>query len=174
MQFYARFQDEVIAEPATIAAHVARSREQLGDSFAVIFDQALVSAHETLAANPADPFAKVDFVTLYHLVIESTLGLTAFEFITRLDPLIDAERIAAVGKALAEPLRVQIVDVLRRSEQRVCQCELLALFGINQSLLSHHMKKLVDVGLVEVERRHKWAYYSVSPDALKELTTWLG
>ena len=83
MQFYARFQDEVIAAPATIAAHVARSREQLGDSFAVIFDQALVSAHERLAANPADPFAKVDFVTIYHLVIESTLGLTAFEFITR-------------------------------------------------------------------------------------------
>ena len=83
MQFYARFQDEVIAAPATIAAHVARSREQLGDSFAVIFDQALVAAHERLAANPADPFAKVDFVTIYHLVIESTLGLTAFEFITR-------------------------------------------------------------------------------------------
>jgi ribonucleoside-diphosphate reductase beta chain len=83
MQFYARFQDEVIAEPATIAAHVARSREQLGDSFAVIFEQALVSAHQRLAADPADPFAKVDFVTTYHLVIESTLGLTAFEFITR-------------------------------------------------------------------------------------------
>jgi ribonucleoside-diphosphate reductase beta chain len=83
MQFYARFQNEVIAEPAAIAAHVARSREQLGESFTVIFDQALVSAHERLAADPADPFAKVDFVTIYHLVIESTLGLTAFEFITR-------------------------------------------------------------------------------------------
>ena len=83
MQFYARFQDEVIAQPATIAAHVARSREQLGDSFTVIFDQALVSAHERLAANPVDAFAKVDFVTIYHLVIESTLGLTAFEFIKR-------------------------------------------------------------------------------------------
>jgi len=83
MQFYARFQDEVIAAPATIATHVARSRQQLGDSFAVIFDQALVSAHERLAADPADPFAKVDFVTIYHLVIESALGLTAFEFITR-------------------------------------------------------------------------------------------
>jgi ribonucleoside-diphosphate reductase beta chain len=83
MQFYARFQDEVIAEPAAIAAHVARSREQLGDSFAVIFDQALVSAHERLTADPADPAAKVEFVTTYHLVIESTLGLTAFQFITR-------------------------------------------------------------------------------------------
>jgi ribonucleoside-diphosphate reductase beta chain len=83
MQFYARFQNEVIAEPATIAAHVARSREQLGEAFAAIFDQALVSAHDRLTANPTDPGAKVDFVTTYHLVIESTLGLTAFEFITR-------------------------------------------------------------------------------------------
>jgi ArsR family transcriptional regulator len=90
-----------------------------------------------------------------------------------LDPGLDAERIALAAKALAEPLRVRILDVLRRSETQVCQCELVPLFGINQSLLSHHMKKLIDAGLVEVERRHKWAYYSVSPDAFKELTAWL-
>jgi len=78
-----------------------------------------------------------------------------------------------VAKALAEPLRVQIVDVLRRSEQQVCQCELIALFEIGQSLLSHHMKKLIDAGLVDVERRHRWAYYSVRTDAFKELTAWL-
>jgi ribonucleoside-diphosphate reductase beta chain len=83
MQFYARFRDEVVAEPQTIAAHVARSREELGDSFEVIFDQALVQAHERLAANPRDAGAKVEFVTIYHLLIEATLGLTAFEFITR-------------------------------------------------------------------------------------------
>jgi len=86
---------------------------------------------------------------------------------------LDAERVAAVAKALAEPLRVQIVDVLRRSEQQVCQCELIALFEIGQSLLSHHMKKLIDAGLVDVERRHRWAYYSVRTDAFKELTAWL-
>ena len=83
MQFYARFRDEVIAEPQTIADHVSRSREELGDSFAVIFDQALVQAHDRLAANPRDAGAKVEFVTVYHLLIEATLGLTAFEFITR-------------------------------------------------------------------------------------------
>jgi ArsR family transcriptional regulator, arsenate/arsenite/antimonite-responsive transcriptional repressor len=90
-----------------------------------------------------------------------------------LDASLDADRIAAVAKALAEPLRVQILDVLRRSERQVCQCELIPLFDINQSLLSHHMKKLTDAGLVQVERRHKWAYYSASPDASKELTAWL-
>ena len=78
-----------------------------------------------------------------------------------------------MGKALGEPLRVQILDVLRRSDRPVCQCELLPLFGITQPLLSHHMKKLTDAGLVEVERRHKWAYYTVNPDALEQLTSWL-
>src|SRR3954471_19417130 len=90
-----------------------------------------------------------------------------------LDPALDAERIATVAKALAEPLRVRILDVLRRSDEAVCQCELIALFDIKQSLLSHHMKKLVDTGLVTVERRHKWAYYSLAPDAFQELTAWL-
>jgi ArsR family transcriptional regulator len=90
-----------------------------------------------------------------------------------LDPSLDAERIGVVAKALAEPLRVQIVDVLRRSEQEVCQCELIPLLGITQPLLSHHMRKLVDAGLVSVERRHKWAYYTVNSDALTELTAWL-
>ncbi len=90
-----------------------------------------------------------------------------------LDPSLDAERVAAVAKALAEPLRVRILDVLRRSEKEVCQCELVLLFGITQPLLSHHMRKLVDAGLVEVERRHKWAFYTVDADALKELTSWL-
>jgi ArsR family transcriptional regulator len=90
-----------------------------------------------------------------------------------LNPALDAERIATIARALAEPVRVQILDVLRRSEEEVCQCELIALFDIRQSLLSHHMRKLVDAGLVSVERRHRWAYYSVAPDAPKELTSWL-
>ena len=90
-----------------------------------------------------------------------------------LDRELDAERVAVVAKALSEPVRVNIVDVLRRSTEPVCQCELIALFEIKQSLLSHHLRKLVDAGLIEVERRHKWAYYSTSPNAAKELSTWL-
>jgi ribonucleoside-diphosphate reductase beta chain len=82
MQFYARFQDEVIADPAAIAEHVRRAREEVSDSFRHIFDVALVDAHEALVAAPADLAAKVRFVTLYHLVLESTLGLTSFRFIT--------------------------------------------------------------------------------------------
>ena len=89
------------------------------------------------------------------------------------DGAIDVERIATVAKALGEPLRVRILDALRRSEADVCQCEFIALFGIKQSLLSHHLGKLVEAGLVRVERRHRWAYYSVPDDALKELSAWL-
>jgi ribonucleoside-diphosphate reductase beta chain len=83
MQFYARFQDEVVAAPEAIAAHVARAREQLSPAFSDVFDVALVRAHERLLADPGDVEAKVAFVTTYHLVIEATLGLTAFEFISR-------------------------------------------------------------------------------------------
>lgn len=90
-----------------------------------------------------------------------------------LDPFLDAERLAGVAAALGSPMRLQILDVLRRSPTEVCQCELLALFGIGQSLLSHHIKKLVDAGLVHVERRHRWAWYSVPAGALKEFSQWL-
>jgi ribonucleoside-diphosphate reductase beta chain len=83
MQFYARFQDEVVAEQAEIAEHVERAREQISPAFQTIFDDKLVAAHERLVANPGDLAAKVAFVTIYHLVLEATLGLTTFEFATR-------------------------------------------------------------------------------------------
>jgi ribonucleoside-diphosphate reductase beta chain len=83
MQFYARFQDEVVSEPALIAAHVERAREQVSPAFRTIFDDKLVAAHERLLANPQDVGAKVAFVTIYHLVLEATLGLTTFEFSTQ-------------------------------------------------------------------------------------------
>ena len=81
MQFYARYRDEVIADPAEIGEHVARAREILGSPFRRIFDEALVHAHDRLRRTPADREAKVDFVTTYHMVIEGTLGLTASHFL---------------------------------------------------------------------------------------------
>jgi ArsR family transcriptional regulator, arsenate/arsenite/antimonite-responsive transcriptional repressor len=92
---------------------------------------------------------------------------------TGLDPSLDADRIAEMAKALAEPVRVSILDVLRRHGEPLCQCELVPLFDIPQSTLSHHLNKLVGAGLVEVERRHRWAYYSVAPGGLEGLMTWL-
>lgn len=85
----------------------------------------------------------------------------------------EAERLAGVAKALADPVRVQLVDVLRKAPGKVCVCELLPLFDVSQPTLSHHLKKLRDAQIVGVERRGLWAYYYVLPDALKELSTWL-
>jgi ribonucleoside-diphosphate reductase beta chain len=82
MQFYARFQDEVVASPTEIAAHVERARSEVSDAFRQLFDVALVEAHEELVARPQHLTAKVRFTTLYHLVLEGTLGLTSFKFIT--------------------------------------------------------------------------------------------
>jgi ribonucleoside-diphosphate reductase beta chain len=89
MQFYARFQDEVVAAPAEIAAHVKRARGEVSDAFRQLFDVALDEAHEQLVEAPADLTAKVRFVTLYHQILEATLGLTSFRFIT--DYLNDSE-----------------------------------------------------------------------------------
>jgi ribonucleoside-diphosphate reductase beta chain len=82
MQFYARFQDEVIASPDTISAHVNRARAQVSDAFRQIFDVELVQAHRQLVAEPDSLAAKVRFVALYHLILEATLGLTTFKFTT--------------------------------------------------------------------------------------------
>jgi ribonucleoside-diphosphate reductase beta chain len=81
MQFYARFQNEVIADPAAIGSHVARAREVLGEPFRKIFDEALVAAHDRLRLDPGDRTAKVEFVAIYHMVIEGTLGVTASHFL---------------------------------------------------------------------------------------------
>jgi len=82
MQFYARFQDEVVAEPAAVTEHVERARREVTPAFRKLFDEALVEAHEHLVASPRDLEAKVRFVTIYHVILESTLGLTTFRFAT--------------------------------------------------------------------------------------------
>ena len=89
MQFYARFQNEVIADPAAIADHVRRARELLSEPFKEIFDGALVEAHERLRLDPRNREAKVDFVTIYHMVLEGTLGIVTSHFL--LDLLAERE-----------------------------------------------------------------------------------
>ena len=85
----------------------------------------------------------------------------------------EAERMARVAKALADPIRLQLVDVLRRHAGKVCVCELTPLFDVGQPTISHHLKVLREAGVVDSERRGLWAYYYVVPDSLKELSEWL-
>src|SRR5215210_2987182 len=84
-----------------------------------------------------------------------------------------AERMAAIAKALADPVRLQLVDVLRKHAGKVCVCELVPLFDLSQPTVSHHLKVLRAAGLVDSERRGLWAYYYVIPDALEEFAEWL-
>jgi ArsR family transcriptional regulator len=84
-----------------------------------------------------------------------------------------ALRMAEVAKALGDPIRLQLVDVLRKHAGKVCVCELVPLFEVSQSTLSHHLGKLRAAGIVDSERRGLWAYYYVLPDALEELSAWL-
>ena len=84
-----------------------------------------------------------------------------------------AERIGAVAKALGDPVRLQLVDVLRRHAGEVCVCELVPLFELSQPTVSHHLKVLRDAGIVGSRRRGLWAYYYVNRDALEALSEWL-
>jgi ArsR family transcriptional regulator, arsenate/arsenite/antimonite-responsive transcriptional repressor len=84
-----------------------------------------------------------------------------------------ALRMAEVAKALGDPVRVQLIDVLKRHAGKVCVCELVPLFDLSQPTVSHHLKVLRNAGLVGSERQGLWAYYYVIPDALAELADWL-
>ncbi|MGH2850170.1 MAG: ArsR/SmtB family transcription factor [Solirubrobacteraceae bacterium] len=84
-----------------------------------------------------------------------------------------AERMATVARALGDPVRLQLVDVLRTHAGKVCVCELVPLFELAQPTISHHLKVLRESGIVASERQGLWAYYYVIPDALKELSVWL-
>jgi ArsR family transcriptional regulator, arsenate/arsenite/antimonite-responsive transcriptional repressor len=86
---------------------------------------------------------------------------------------VQAERMAAVAKALGDPIRLQLVDVLRKHAGKVCVCELVPLFDLSQPTVSHHLKVLRQAALVGSERRGLWAYYYVNPEALEELSAWL-
>lgn len=76
---------------------------------------------------------------------------------------------AALFKALADPARVRIVNRVATSRAPVCACELEEPLGLAQPTVSHHLKKLVEAGLLEREQRGKWAYFSLRHDAVEKL-----
>ena len=84
-----------------------------------------------------------------------------------------AERMGKIAKALGDPIRMQLVDVLRKHAGKVCVCELVPLFDLSQPTVSHHLKVLREAGIVGSERRGLWAYYYVNPDSLGEVSQWL-
>jgi ArsR family transcriptional regulator, arsenate/arsenite/antimonite-responsive transcriptional repressor len=81
----------------------------------------------------------------------------------------EAAATAALFKALADPTRIRLVNMLANSSEPVCVCELTGHFDLGQPTMSHHLKKLVGAGLLKREQRGTWAYYSLEPDALARL-----
>jgi ArsR family transcriptional regulator, arsenate/arsenite/antimonite-responsive transcriptional repressor len=81
----------------------------------------------------------------------------------------EAEATARLFKALADPHRVKIINLLATSPDPVCVCEFTGPLRLSQPTVSHHLKKLVTAGLLEREQRGTWAYYSLNHDALGRL-----
>jgi ArsR family transcriptional regulator len=80
-----------------------------------------------------------------------------------------AEATAALFAALADPARVRIVNLVATSDEPVCACHLIEPLGLSQPTVSHHLKRLVDAGLLGREQRGKWAYFSLMPEASSRL-----
>lgn len=86
-----------------------------------------------------------------------------------LDPAA-AERLARIFKALGDPTRVRLVSLIAaHTDGEACVCDLTAPVGLSQPTVSHHLKQLVDAGLLTRDQRGKWAYYRVVDDALQAL-----
>ena len=81
----------------------------------------------------------------------------------------EAAATAELFRALSDPARVRIVNLLATSPGPVCACELYEPLALTQPTVSHHLKKLVEAGLLEREQRGKWAYFSLRRDAVEKL-----
>ncbi len=87
-----------------------------------------------------------------------------------IDNCLAAERLAGVLKALAEPTRLRLVSLIAaHAGAEACVCDLTDTVGLSQPTVSHHLKILVDAGLLDREQRGKWAYYRLMPGALDAL-----
>jgi ArsR family transcriptional regulator len=83
----------------------------------------------------------------------------------------EAEVTARVFKALSDPGRVRIVNLLATRDDGMCVCDFVEPLGLSQPTVSFHLKKLSAAGLLRREQRGVWAYYSVDRDVLARLAT---
>jgi len=80
-----------------------------------------------------------------------------------------AKTLATVFKALADPHRIRIVNLLANASEAVCVCDFMPQLGLSQGTVSFHLKKLVDAGLLEREQRGTWGFYSLNRERLDRL-----
>ena len=82
----------------------------------------------------------------------------------------DAERLAGVLKALADPARLRLLSLIQSSpDGEACVCDLTAPLGLSQPTVSHHLRILTESGLLEREKRGVWAYYRMVPSAIQQI-----
>ena len=111
-----------------------------------------------------------------------TLTLTPVQTLACCSPLTreslsqdDAERIAPLLKALADPARLRLLSLVASHEGgEACVCDLNDAFDLSQPTISHHLKVLHDSGLLDREKRGVWVYYRVNPQALSDLGALIG
>jgi len=85
---------------------------------------------------------------------------------------LDPTKARALLKAMADPLRLQVLEALGGGER--CVCDLTSDLGLAQSKLSFHLKVLREAGLIEARDEGRWVYYSLRTDAIEQLRCWLG
>jgi ArsR family transcriptional regulator, arsenate/arsenite/antimonite-responsive transcriptional repressor len=82
----------------------------------------------------------------------------------------EADELAGVLKVLADPARLRLLSLIQAQPQgEACVCHLVEPLGLSQGTVSHHLKALLNAGLVTREQRGSWAYYRVAPDALESI-----
>jgi len=115
-------------------------------------------------------------------VSKSLLELTPVQTVACCAPLTkeplgtdQAERIAPLLKALADPVRLRLLSLVASyADQEACVCDLNDAFDLSQPTISHHLKVLHEVGLLDRSKRGVWVYYRVRSEALADLSTLLG
>ncbi|WP_238473551.1 ArsR/SmtB family transcription factor [Nocardioides cavernaquae] len=86
-----------------------------------------------------------------------------------------AERIAPLLKALADPVRLRLLSlVAAHADGEACVCDLNDAFNLSQPTISHHLKVLHEAGLLDRSKRGTWVYYSVKTEALSDLAALIG
>ncbi len=84
----------------------------------------------------------------------------------------EAEDLASLLKAVADPVRLQLLSIIRAGEsQEACVCDLTAVVALSQPTVSHHLKVLTDAGLLTRERRGSWAWFSLVPSRLADVAS---
>ena len=121
-------------------------------------------------------------VCQYRPVSKSQLTLTPVETAACCSPLMrepisadQAERLVPLLKALADPVRLRLVSIVAASEGgEACVCDLNDAFDLSQPTISHHLKVLHDVGLLDRSKRGVWVYYAVRREVLADVATLIG